>query len=206
MIFETTVCGSLSILIGPMFAGKSTLLNAQLIKENTLGAKVLKIIHSADRQRRGTASNNIDQGTSHNPSFTFLPEEIAVVSTDELKKVDVQQYQFIGIDEGQFFGDLLEVVDWVDRLGKNVIVAGLDGDTNKKPFGQLLYLIPHADKVTKVNANCKSCISEQQKLGLHYNINSYEAPFTKRLSECTDQILIGGAEAFQATCRYHHQK
>ena len=40
---------------------------------------------------------------------------------------------------------------------KNVIVAGLDGDFKRNPFGDILKLIPHAEKVSKLSALCTIC-------------------------------------------------
>lgn len=206
---EETMCGSLRLIFGPMFAGKSSLTNAELIKQNELGARVLKIVHAADRQRTGTVRNVVEQGTTHNAGFGLLPESITVISALELRSLDVAPFQFIGVDEGQFFTDILEVVPyWVDRLGKHVIVSALDGDTNRNPFGdgQVLRLIPHANKITKLNAHCKFCIEEQRRFSNHCDINNFQAPFTVRLVSNSDQVYIGGSESFAAACRYHHRQ
>lgn len=208
MELENTTCGSLHLIFGPMFAGKSSFTNAELIKQNELGSVVLKIVHSADLQRKGTVRNVVEQGTTHNAGFGSLPEGVTIISTDELKNVDVERFQFIGIDEGQFFNDILEVIPrWVDKMGKHVIISALDGDTNRQPFGdgQILRLIPYANTVTKLNAICKFCIEEQKRFSSHYDINNYRAPFTLRLAENTEQVFIGGSESFSAACRYHHQ-
>jgi thymidine kinase len=37
---------------------------------------------------------------------------------------------------------------------KIVIIAALDGTFQRKPFGNILNLIPKAEKVTKLNAVC----------------------------------------------------
>jgi thymidine kinase len=49
---------------------------------------------------------------------------------------------------------------------KVVIVAGLDGTFQRKPFGSILELIPIAEKVMKLSAVCMYC--------------SKDAPFTLR--------------------------
>jgi thymidine kinase len=40
---------------------------------------------------------------------------------------------------------------------KHVIVTGLDGDYQRNPFGDMLKLIPLADKVDKLYALCAIC-------------------------------------------------
>lgn len=53
---------------------------------------------------------------------------------------------------------------------KIVIVAALDGTFERKPFGNILNLIPKAEKVLKLNAVCVYCTKE--------------AAFTKRVVDC----------------------
>jgi thymidine kinase len=56
----------------------------------------------------------------------------------------LDDYDVVGIDEGQFYPDLVEMVDQFLRLGKVVVVSALDGDFRRKPFGRILELIPMA--------------------------------------------------------------
>lgn len=57
------------------------------------------------------------------------------------------KHDVIGVDEGQFYPDLLEVVQRLADAGKKVIVSALDGDFRRKPFGDVLQLVPLADSV-----------------------------------------------------------
>src|SRR6185503_14002125 len=64
----------------------------------------------------------------------------------------------IGIDEAQFFDDLLpDVCDKLALRGTRVIVAGLDMDYAGKPFGQMPFLLSKADYITKLHAICVKC-------------------------------------------------
>jgi thymidine kinase len=93
------------------------------------------------------------------------------------------------VNEGQFFEDLYEVVKkWVEIEGKDVVVAGLDGDSNRNKFGQMLDLIPIADKVKKLNSFCMIC---------KY---SKKAPFTMRCTDQKEQVLIG-SDCYKPVCR-----
>ena len=75
--------------------------------------------------------------------------------------------------------------------GKKIIVGGLDGDYQQKPFGELLQLIPLAEKITRLSALCQQCL------------DGTPAYFTKRTVQSDDQLLIGGAESYQPVCFKH---
>lgn len=71
--------------------------------------------------------------------------------------------------------------------GKTVIVAALDGTFQRKPFGEVLMLVPLAESVTKLNAVCMVCYKD--------------APFTRRLGNETKIELIGGSDMYISVCR-----
>jgi len=95
--------------------------------------------------------------------------------------------QVIGIDEGQFFPDLVDFCERMADLGKKVIVAALDGTFQRKKFGDVCELISLCEEVHKLNAICMIC--------------SEEAAFSKRLTTETDVQLIGGSDKYIAVCR-----
>lgn len=68
---------------------------------------------------------------------------------------------------------------------------GLDGDSNRSEFGEILKLIPICDSVTKLYGLCVMCK------------DGTKACFTKRLVTETSQVLIGNDE-FMAVCRKHY--
>lgn len=70
---------------------------------------------------------------------------------------------------------------------KIVIVAGLDGTFQRKPFGRILELIPRAEKVMKLSAVCMYC--------------NKDAPFTQRTVDSCEIELIGGEESYKPVCR-----
>jgi len=93
----------------------------------------------------------------------------------------------IVIDEAQFFTGLLYfVVAATEQKHKSVYVIGLSGDYQRRAFGEVLAVIPYADKVTKLSAIC-AC--------------GGEAHFTRRLNPNAGQVIIGGAESYEAVCR-----
>lgn len=89
--------------------------------------------------------------------------------------------------QGQFFSDIVECSEAMANAGKVVIIAALDGDYRRKPFGRVLELVPMAEKIDKLTAVCMSCFTD--------------AAFTKRTIAATQIELIGGAEAYSPVCR-----
>lgn len=195
--------GTLYIRIGPMFSGKTTWLNGELTQLADMNFSVLKITHTDDIRYDVESCN--ESGTTHNSSFKTLSPKIKCIRVSNLKDVDVTNYHVIGVDEAQFFSDLLETVeDWVENKSKHVRVVGLCGDSFKKKFGQTLDLIPLCDKVVKLNAVCKICLEELEKSEFCGNILSMNAPFTKRLNNSINQKEIGGSDKYIPVCRFHH--
>ena len=111
-----------------------------------------------------------------------------LIDTDEYNNSHV-----IGIDEAQFFNDLLEFVKYSETT-KIIIISGLDGDYNRKPFGQILECIPLCDNVIKLSA--MDMISNNGKPGI----------FTKRISKSNDQVLIGSNDHYISVSRMNYLK
>jgi thymidine kinase len=92
------------------------------------------------------------------------------------------------INEGQFFDDLYDCVIDMLKENKQVYIAGLDGDFERKKFGQILDLIPHCDEVTKLTSLCSIC--KNGKPGI----------FSLRLSRETKQTVVG-SDNYIPVCR-----
>ncbi|NWW92233.1 KITH protein, partial [Rhynochetos jubatus] len=93
----------------------------------------------------------------------------------------------VGVDEGQFFPDIVEFCEGLANAGKTVIVAALDGTFQRKAFGSILNLVPLAESVVKLNAVCMECYRE--------------ASYTKRLGAEREVEVIGGADKYHSVCR-----
>jgi thymidine kinase len=77
----------------------------------------------------------------------------------------------------------------VEKHKKHVIVSGLDGTYERKPFIEVLKLIPIADEVIRLNALCIRCC------------NGTLASFSKRIVQDTNIELVGGTESYIPVCR-----
>jgi thymidine kinase len=101
--------------------------------------------------------------------------------------------EVILINEGQFFDDLEEFVKLMLSRGKKIYVSGLDGDFERKKFGQILDLIPLCDKVTKLTSLCSLCK------------DGTRAIFSKRLTSETVQTVVG-SDNYIPVCRSCYEK
>lgn len=85
------------------------------------------------------------------------------------------------------YSQLVDMCEQMANEKKVVIVAGLDGTFQRKPFGRILELIPRAEKVMKLSAVCMYC--------------NKDAPFTQRIVDNCEIELIGGEECYKPVCR-----
>ena len=96
--------------------------------------------------------------------------------------------EVVGIDEAQFFDDgLVDLVSELADRGVRVIVAGLDQDYLRMPFGPMPQILALAELVDKVHAVCVQCG------GL--------AHYSQRIAGGSDQVQVGDTEAYEARCR-----
>lgn len=179
-----TCHSSLDIIFGPMYSNKTTEVIRRLIIFHDIGLKVLYI--------NTTLDDRSDQAFStHNQTIGKIPFD--ALKTKCLSTQNIDKYDVIAVDEAQFFNDLkTAVLDWVENKGKSVIIAGLNGDFRRQPFGQIIDLIPYADSVTKLTPYCSSCIKKGEMKTAH---------FTKRTAASQSEILIGGKESYIPVCR-----
>ena len=185
---------SLELVIGPMFSGKSSYLLSTIRKYKEIGWPVYIITSSFDK--RYTVDTKI---VNHNQESC-----IADIAVKNLKDISDNhlflEAKVIIIEEGQFFENLVEfVLKAVEIYGKRLIVAGLDGDASRKPFGEILDLIPYCDNIIKLKALCKICCAD----GI-----ITDALFTSKkgsIDESNNSIInVGGSDKYEALCRIHY--
>ena len=173
--------GKIELIVGPMFSGKSTRLIGLIRKYTYKAKKTIMIKFFADNR------------------YTEKSE----VVTHDLLKYDsincknlrdhfekIKNYDVIGIDEGQFFPDLVEVREELASLKKTVIVAALNGDFRMEPFPVIAKLISKADKIKLLKAYCFNC---------HKDAN-----FSLRIVQSNETVLIGAGESYKPACRDCH--
>ena len=99
----------------------------------------------------------------------------------------------IGIDEAQFFDEgLINVCNQLADSGVRVIVAGLDMDFKRIPFGPIPALCAIADEVTKVHAICVKC--------------GNLAYASHRITKSDKRVLLGEKADYEPLCRECYRK
>lgn len=169
-----------------MASGKSSELIRLGSLYNSVNLRVLYI-----NSKKDTRSSK--DFSTHNSTLTEIAFDSVKTDTLEELKLTIENYDVLCIDEAQFFTDLVPFCLFaVEKSGKIVIVSSIDGDSNRKKFGDVFDLIPYADSVTKLSSIC---------IGCRKNGKLESAHFTKRIVKSDQQILIGNLEAYEPCCR-----
>jgi thymidine kinase len=170
----------LEIILGPMFSGKTSRL-VEIYKQcQFCNISVTVINHAIDNRYDDELLSTHDK------------IKIPCIKTQKLLDLDetlLQQTEVLLINEGQFFPDLYDfVVKILTLKGKKIYVGGLDGDFERKKFGQILDIIPLCDKVAKLASLCSLCK------------NGTPGIFSKRISSEKEQTVVG-SDNYIPVCR-----
>ena len=173
--------GKIELILGPMFSGKSTRLIEAIRKYVYKAKKTIMIKFFADKRY----SEKSEVVTHDLIKYDSIDCKNLRDSFELLKKYDV-----IGIDEGQFFTDLVEVCEELALLNKTIIIAALNGDFRMEPFPVISRIISKADKIKLLKAYCFHCHKD--------------AKFSLRIVQSNETVLIGAGEAYKPACRECH--
>lgn len=195
--------GFLEITFGCMYVGKTShLIEAinNFITFNQIQKKYNpKILIINSKKDNRVELKQIKNLTTHNKfknyEFPSFVESRKVLKLNEIVEDDIKKYDYIAIDESQFFDDLKIFVDKCLSLNKYIHCAGLLADSKKKTFGELYLLIPYADEVNQLKAICSQC--------KYWYKN---AVFTKWIGddEKNNQTVIGSSGKYIPVCGKHY--
>jgi thymidine kinase len=187
---------SLELIIGPMFAGKSSALQSIVRRRKAIGWNVLVVKHTVDVRYLEPSSTENNLVINHD---NVACPAIARDSLMPLIDLDVFiDARLIIVEEGQFFADIVPfVLAAVETHGKDVVVVGLDGDAHRKPFGKILELIPLADTVQRLFALCKLC-GDGTAARFTCAVDSKTAAAT-----LGGKPNVGGEDSYMPLCRKH---
>lgn len=173
----------LEIILGSMFSGKTSRL-VEIYKQCKFCNIPVEVIN-----------HSIDVRYDDELMSTHDKIKIPCIKTNKIGYVlkKVENVDVILINEGQFFEDLYETVEKMLKNGKKIYICGLDGDFERKKFGQILDLIPLCDKVTKLTSLCSIC--KNGTLGI----------FSKRISLEKEQTVVG-SDNYIPVCRNCYDK
>src|SRR5215217_5675653 len=181
--------GSIEVVCGSMFSGKTDELIRRLVRA-TIAKQKVQVFKPAIDIRYA-----VEKVTSHAGSdYDAIPIQNATEIRD---RVDPDT-TVIAIDEAQFFDSgIVQIAEELASRGIRVLVAGLDTDFRGEPFGPMPLLMSRAEHVDKLHAICMICgdeASRTQRL-----VNGKPARFDDPV------VIVGASELYEARCRVHHE-
>lgn len=175
--------GSIEVICGSMFSGKTEELLRRLKRAKIARQKVeifkpaIDVRYSEEEVVSHDKNSILSTPVEHSSNILLLSSDIEVV----------------GVDEAQFFDPgLVDVCQQLADQGIRVIIAGLDMDFRRTPFGPMPGLCAIADDVTKVHAICVRC--------------GRLANYSFRLVAGEKQVMLGELEEYQPLCRICYTK
>lgn len=184
---KLTHSGSIHVILGCMFSGKTTELLRNVKRYQSVGRTTMVINYSLDT--RYGENSVISHDSMDVPAC--MVSNLKSINDDEVLREKYNKSQYIFINEGQFFDGLKDFCEHAaNQDNKIVFVCGLDGDYKQKKFGEMIDLIPISETVVKLNALCKVC--------------GMDACFTRRIVNNDETILIGNENMYEAVCRKHY--
>ncbi|MEO8502854.1 MAG: thymidine kinase [Acidobacteriota bacterium] len=171
--------GSIEAIAGGMFSGKSEELVRRLRRAVIARQKVQVFKPLTDSRHEPDRLVTRDQREL---------KAQTVASSAELRSSLEWGVEVVGIDEAQFFdGDLPALVEELADAGLRVIVAGLDQDYLRRPFGPMPAILALAEYIDKMHAVCVLC--------------GGPANYSQRIAGGDSQVQVGDNEAYEARCR-----
>ena len=180
-----TKLGSLTVICGGMFAGKSEELMRQA-RRAQYARKRMQVFKPAVDVRFD------EQKVASHAGLRL--EATPVSSVADLASRIAEDTEMIFIDEAQFFDRTLPslCVNLADE-GRNVVCAGLDQDFRREPFGPMAELLALADEIVKLRAICMKCGAPAS--------HTYRSVDGRPAHRDDPIVLIGATEKYEARCR-----
>lgn len=193
----------LKLILGPMRSRKTTQLINEIFKYN------YKYKYIIFNNKKDTRCNNNEIKTHNNIKYNAI--KIDKLSDIYDNKEILEKYKsskIIGIDESQFYPDLVEFVlrELNNTHNKIFIISGLDCDhlqrswdynntngnfCNGDKWGNIVDLIPHADEVIRLSTYCS------------YKNCEFNAPYTVRINQDNKELLLIDDNVYINLCRKH---
>ena len=178
--------GMLTLIVGPMFSGKTTELHRLFERKTRAGVSCLLVKYTKD------VRYSTDHVVSHKDMFGNY-RQIPCYNINYLRELDSLIFTYkpetIFIDEIQFFSDK-EVIEEILNKKINVTASGLNGDWQRKMFAGMADLFALAYDIKMFQAVCAFCSSEN-------------ACYSKKI---TEEAGIGGEEKYRSACHECYSK
>lgn len=168
--------GTLEIIMGPMFSGKTELL---IEKYNT---EFNKNLHDISMEKIIAFNYHKDTRYGEDGIISHRGKKIPSINIKTLSEIfeddNFSKRTHIFINEAQFFPHLKQsIIKLVEEYNKNVVICGLDSDFKREKFGDMWDLIPYSDYIVKLKGTCNDC--------------GMPSLFTFRITNEKEQAVIG---------------
>lgn len=190
--------GTLHVITGCMFSGKTEELLRLLRRASVGGRSVLLIRPNVDTR---TSAEVAESRSGARYACTTVGSAADIVAA-----VMEAPCEVVAIDEAEMFGiELASIADKLATDGYEVIISGLDTDFAGRPFGPMPTLLALADSVAKLSAVCTFPGCGEEATRSQRLVNNKPAAIDDPL------IVIGGTEdarepdRYEARCRTHHR-
>lgn len=176
--------GHLTVICGPMFAGKTTeLLKRILWVKNGQGKRVAVFKSAYDTRYK------ITEIVSHDGLQTTASIINSWAGTPPADHVFFDEVQFFV--QPHFHDDIVAIVQTLLQDGVDVTVAALDADWRGMPFVTSAMITGMADEIVKLRSHCAVCGRPATK--------------TFKRQPNASSIELGGADIYEPRCNTHWQ-
>ena len=149
---------TLTLLAGPMFAGKTSALIAQVNAASHAHDAPIVIIKPAMDNRYADNAIVTHDGVSHLAVPVACTEDVFAAVAEAQGRTGLCVHLFADevqfLERPHFHGDFHMVIHTLLQAGHNVTCGGLDCDWRGLPFDVTARLLAMADHVTKLTARC----------------------------------------------------
>lgn len=178
--------GSLTVICGPMYAGKTTETLKRILWARNGENRNVYVFKPTFDTRYGES-----EIVSHD-GLRAKAENVNAIPSTEFKEGDL-----VFLDEIQFYMEPYfrgDVVTWVKSLlaqNIEVVAAGLDMDWQGNPFELTARLLAMANDAKKLTAHCTVCGKPATKT------------FKKQQDPDSGSVELGATELYEARCNSH---
>lgn len=181
---------SLTLIIGPMFSGKTTALCEFIDRIMYTDQKCIMIGYMNDNRY----SLEKEVICTHKKVYRVEhPEKLKIYQEVKLCNIEIpDDVNHIGIDEGQFYPDLYDMVEKWLYMKKHIYISALNGDFMNKPFKPIADTLSLATNIVFLKAICMFCKSKDTK--------PVDAVYTVRTNKEKKIEVIGSNDIYKASC------
>ena len=185
--------GTLTSVMGPMYAGKTSELMKRILWLNHLALSVMVIKPAIDDRYSKNREIVTHTGHKFECHYLFLDKiDQDKIANDNLVLQDASKMHSVFVDEIQFFdSEIISIIEEWLTSGVDVVVSGLDQDSTGAPFLTSAQLLAMSDEVVKLKSYCNTCGQPATK--------------TQKLFDTGKQIDVGSSGMYEARCLKHWQ-